>query len=370
MLLRAVRKGEPLPPPAQALVLRYILEDFAKYGVTAIWSKDGDLGISRIYEELLRYDSLPVRAILDFCHTPFHGHADLARYAERNAEIRAAGLPEGFLRADGVKLLIDMPTDTHQAWLFEPYADGKGDSGFPVFGADERWWQTREADALGLTLNYLAIGDRAVHEALDLVERLRREGPPRFRRPSVEHAEFVRDDDIPRFKALDVVPIFNWIGAYADPPYQVKFEALMGRERIARRYQRWKDLMAAGATVANGSDFPLGPADPLCGMHVMVNGTDLKGEPKGGLWPHKQIGIEQALRTYTVNGAYARGEELKSGMLRPGYDADFVILAENILAPGFDCHGLPWVKVNATVMNGHVVHEDFSAKDKVIDFGH
>ncbi|UCG94553.1 MAG: amidohydrolase family protein, partial [Candidatus Aerophobus sp.] len=97
--------------------------------------------------------------------------------------------------------------------------------------------------------------------------------------------------------------------------------------------------------------------------------TDIHGKPEGGLWPHKNITIEQALRTYTTNGAYASFDEDHYGMLKPGYEADFAILSENILDPDFKKEKLAWVKVNLTVFNGHVVHEDFTDADKVIEFG-
>ena len=364
VLLRSVRKDPPLTLPMQALALRYVLEEFSRQGVTAIWTKDGDFSVIDVYEKLLRHDSLPVRTILDVCHTPFGALNDIDRQVDRAARLRMAGLPPGFLRADGAKLLIDMPTDTHQAWLFEPYADGIGGCGFPVFDADVRWEQARRADLLGLTLNFLAIGDRAVDEALGLLERVARENPPRRRRHCVEHAEFVRDVDVPRFRQIDAVPIFNWIGAYPNQAYQEKFAKIMGEERISALYQRWRDLIAAGSPAANGSDFPLAPPDPLAGMHVMVTGKNLEGEPSGGLWPHKHLSIEQALRTYTTHGAYARGEELHSGRVRLGYDADLTVLAEDILADGFDANRLGHVKVSATIVNGHVVYEDFSSKPK------
>ena len=104
-------------------------------------------------------------------------------------------------------------------------------------------------------------------------------------------------------------------------------------------------------------------------MHVMVNGTDLEGNPQGGLWPHKNISIEEALKTFTVNVAYTANETKRFGKLKEGYAADFVILSQDILDASFNPLQLAKVKANLTVFNGHVVYEDFSNTEKSVDYG-
>lgn len=366
ILLATVKKVKPLTFYEEVLAQRYILEMYSQVGVTSIWTKDGDLDITRIYEQILRDDALPVRAILDNLYSPFSGKDDLKLFIQRAEEIKNSHLPKGFLRADGVKLMMDLP---YQAWMFEPYADDPTNCGFPVFEMEEFRDQVLEADRLGLQINLLIMGDRAAHEGLSLLEETAKVNPPRKRRHSLEHAEFIIDEDLPRFKQLGVIAVMNPIGSYPDPEYQESSAKHFGKERLDKYYQRWKDLIEAGAVVVNGSDFPLAPMDPLVGMHILVNGTDIHGKPEGGLWPHKNITIEQALRTYTTNGAYASFDEDHYGMLKPGYEADFAILSENILDPDFKKDKLAWVKVNLTVFNGHVVHEDFTDAEKVIEFG-
>lgn len=370
ILLRSVREVQPLSESLQVLVLRYILEEFSKVGVTSIWTKDGNLPTTQLYEHLLRYDSLPVRAFLDHLYTPFSRPDDLKRFADKAANVAASGLPSGFLRCDGAKLMLDLPADTHQAWMYEPYADGIDGAGRPVFELDEFREQVRGADALGLVLNLLGIGDRAVHEGLNAVEWVASLHTQRRRRATVEHAEFVQDADLGRFPALDVVPIMNPIGAYPDMEYQEKAAGVLGAQRLFDIYQPWRRLLDSGARVAMGSDFPLAPMDPLVGMHILVTGTDLEGRPEGGWWPHKHLTIEEALRTYTVYGAYAAGVEHRRGQLKEGYDADLVVLSEDILADGYEPKELAYVKAQVTVMNGHALHEDWSEERKQIDFGH
>ena len=370
LLLRSVEKVGPLSPDMQALALYYLLAEYPKVGITGVWTKDGNANITLLYRTLLENDALPVRAVLDTLYTTYSDMSEFEAVAALAEEIaNDESLPPGFLRADAVKLLLDMIPSSHQSWFFEPYADGIGGSGMPVFDMEDFEAQVLEADRLGLQVNFLSIGDRAVHEALNILERVEEVNPPRDRRHILEHADFIIDEDIPRFREIGAIVSMNPIGAYPDMDYQGTMRDLMGEERLNEEFERWKDLIEAGAVVVNGSDFPLAPMDPMVGMHILVNGTDINGQPEGGLWPDKQISVEDALRTYTVNAAYAAFNEDRLGQLKVGYDADFVMLSEDILDPSFDTSKLAYVKAALTVLNGHVVHEDFSDTEKTIEFG-
>ncbi|MEW6357162.1 MAG: amidohydrolase [Planctomycetota bacterium] len=367
VMLNTVKRVKPYTFEEQVLLQRAILEEYPKVGVTSIWTKDGDIDITRVYERILRKDALPVRVVLDNMYTPYSNLDDIRKFAERGKELAQSDLPKGFLRADVAKLFIDLPIKGWK-WMFEPYADGSGGAGRPAFPIEDFRAQMREADRLGLQINISVYGDRALHECLNILEETARANPPRERRHMIEHAEFIKDADLPRFRQLGVIPSMNPNGVYPDEGFQTMLRQAMGEKRLAEEYQRYSDLLKAGALMVNGSDFPLFPMDPLIGINLLVNGTGIDGKPKGGLWPQKQITIEEALRTYTVNPAYANFAEKRLGMLRAGYDADFVVLSEDILAPDFDKTRLMWVKAAMTVLNGHIMHKDFSENRKVIDF--
>ena len=197
--------------------------------------------------------------------------------------------------------------------MHEPYDNnGIPTTGHPLEDMDEVRHQILEADINGLTVNVLTMGDRAVTEALNVLEEVAVLNPPRTRRHTVEHAEWIKESDLLRFDELGVVVVMNYMGSYPSVfiPY---LEQVFGKERLNNRYQRLKDIVDAGAIVAQGSDFPLAHRDPMLGMHVMVNGTDLEGNPQGGLWPHKKISIEEALKTFNVNVAYAANENNRFG---------------------------------------------------------
>ena len=367
VMLNAVKMIKPYTLDEQVFLQRAILEEYSRLGVTSIWSKDGDIDITRVFEQIVREDNLPVRSVLDNMYTPYSKLNDIQRFAERARELEASDIPKGFLRADGIKLFIDLPA-IGWIWMFEPYEDGSGQTGQPAFPLPYFFSQMLEADRLGLQINISVYGDRALHECLNMLGDISKTNPHRERRYLIEHAEFIKEADLVRFKQMGIIASMNPSGSYPDEEFQKHLEQAMGKERLAEEYQRYKDLIRDEALVVNGSDFPLFPMDPLIGMSILVNGTDINGNPEGGLWPHKQITIEEALQTYTVTPAYAAFAEDRLGMLRPGYDADFVVLSENIFSAEFDKTQLAWVKANLTVFNGHIVHEDFSLEPKKIEF--
>ena len=366
ILLRSVKKQQPLTFEYQVKLQQKILEEYAQWGVTGVWTKDGDLDITDIYQQILLEDNLPVRVILDHLYTPYSKDGDIEMFAQRANEIAGNPVYDGFLRADGIKIILDLP---YHLWMHESYDNnGTPTTGHPLEDMNEVRRQIFEADINGLSINVLTMGDRAVTEALDVLEEVTAQNPPRTRRHTVEHAEWIKESDLSRFDELGVVVVMNYMASYPSDfiPY---LEQVFGKERLNNRYQRLKDIVDAGAIVVQGSDFPLAHRDPMLGMHVMVNGTDLEGNPQGGLWPHKNISIEEALKTFSVNVAYSANESKRFGKLKEGYAADFVILSQDILDSSFDPLQLIKVKTNLTVFNGHVVYEDFSDTEKVVDYG-
>jgi len=361
-MLNTVKEVQPLTFEQQVDAQHAIFQRYNRVGVTSIWTKDGTIDITRIYERMLREDRLPVRAVLNCLFTPFHERDYLKDIRDRGKELADVDEGRGLLRGSSVKLIMDLVPEAHQAWLFEPYSDGHEGEAKPVFPIEEMREIASAADGLRLQMNMVTIGDRAVHEGLNAYELAARHNPEWIRRHTLEHTELITDEDLQRFAGLGVTADFNPMVSYPEEGHMEHLEGLFGAERLETRYHRWKDLMEAGAVVAAGSDYPLVPMDPFLQINVMVNGTDVFGNPPGGLFPRQHLTVEQALRVYTVNPAYGTWQEDSLGMLKEGYKADFVVLSQDILDPAFDKGQLVQTKVNLTVFNGHVVHEDFTAE--------
>lgn len=366
VMLNAVKKLRPYTLEQEASIQRVILDEYSKVGVTSIYAKGGYPEITDVYEYLLANDRLPVRATLNNMYTPYSKLSDIAVFKERADKLTAAGHPSGFLRADVLKVFIDLPKKGW-IWMHEPYADGSG-SGKPAYPLEDFTAQVLEGDKLGLQVNVSVYGDKALTKTLDVFERVMKQNPERERRHTVEHGEYVQPSDIGRYKKLGVIASMNWLESYPDVGFQQQLQDTMGKTRQDTIFQHFRDIWDAGAIITDGGDFPLGPMDPMVAIQVLTTGKDIYGKPDKGLWPEKTLTVEEALIAKTANPAFANFSEDRLGKIKKGYDADFVVLSGNILDPGFDKAQIAWVKSILTIMNGHVTHEDFTDAKKEIDF--
>ncbi len=370
VLLRSVKKVKPYTFE-ERMAMQADLHNrlFTRLGVTSIWTKDGDFDVLDVYEGLLADGKLQVRATLDSMYTPYSNMDYIQKIRDRADSLAGSGLPKDFLRCDTIKVFIDLPQQDW-IWMIEPYlgTSGQPTTGRPAFPMEDFVRQVETADALGLQVNVSVYGDMAARKTLDVFEEIARKTGHRDRRHTIEHGQYIANEDLPRYPGLGVLNSMNPLVSYPNMAFQNHLREYMGEERQDMIFQNYRRLLDAGVKVVNGSDFPLMPSDPLIGIHVLASGTDIEGNPPGGLWPHKLISVEEALHTYTTVPAYANFAEDRLGMLKVGYDADFVALSENILNPAFPKDRIAWVKVNLTVLNGQVLFEDFSDTPKDFDF--
>lgn len=196
-----------------------------------------------------------------------------------------------------------------------------------------------------------AIGDKANHTLLNIFERVSRENGPRDRRFRIEHAQHIAPSDILRFARLDVIASMQPYHAIDDGRWA---ERVIGSERIKTTYA-FKSLPDANAKVAFGSDWFVAPPTPLEGIYAAVTRRTLDGNNPGGWVPEQKITVEQALKAYTIDAAYASFEEEIKGSLSPGKLADFVVLGKNLLS--IQPEKIKDVKVIATYTGGEIVHE-------------
>jgi hypothetical protein len=127
-----------------------------------------------------------------------------------------------------------------------------------------------------------------------------------------------------------------------------------GAERTRRAFA-WHTLGAAGARLAFGSDWPIVTINPWLGLQVAVTREDSHGQPPGGWIPEQRIGLEEAIRAYTIGGAWAGHREAEEGSLAPGKLADLVVLSQDLFA--VEPHALGQTRALLTVVGGRVVHD-------------
>lgn len=297
---------------------------------------------------------------------------DLSRGAELKADGFRMGLhpktkeKSSWLRYGALKGYIDGIMGDHGALFFEPYIDQPDNYGhWRPHTSDDPENKVRNMEKMygliktglesGFVPNVHAIGDRGVAEMLDLYERLKKEGLD-LKRYRVIHAQVIRPQDFSRFKALGVIAEVN--------PYHISDDMRWMAERIGAERCKgayaFKSLLDNGAMLIFGSDWP-GTSVAAYHMHpkyliyAAVTRKTLKGRPEGGWYPKQKISVAEALKAYTINGAFAAFEDDIRGSLESGKIADVTIFDRNLIkiAP----EDILNAEVTHTIVGGKVVFE-------------
>ena len=195
-----------------------------------------------------------------------------------------------------------------------------------------------------------AIGDRANALLLDTFARVAAENGARDRRFRIEHAQHLAPRDIPRFAALSVIASMQPYHAIDDGRWAEKYIG----DRINTTYA-FRSLIDARAPLAFGSDWFVAPPAPLEGIYAAVTRRTIDGNNPSGWVPEQKITVEEALRAYTANAAYASFDESRKGILSTGRLADFVVLERNIFEIPPEEIGA--VRVRTTVVGGRQVFD-------------
>ena len=271
----------------------------------------------------------------------------------------ALGLRSGFgddwLRINSVKTFADGALGPRTASMIEPY-DGQADNrGIVVTDKEEMFENVRKASAAGLSSTIHAIGDRANHDVLDVFENVRadekKRGESRLRH-RIEHVQLIHPADAGRLAKLNVVASMQPIHAMSDMRMADRF---WGR-RSSSAYA-WRTQLAAGATLAFGSDSPVETFDPLAGIHAAVTRRRADGSPgREGWYPEQRLTVHEAVYAYTMGSAFAAYEEGRRGSLTPGKLADLVILSRDVFK--IDPDEILNAKVVGTLLDGRFVYRD------------
>jgi len=262
-------------------------------------------------------------------------------------------------KPDFVKIFLDGVPGARTAAFHEPYTKdpvlGCCFRGSTIVTVPEliRW--VGKCEKLGLGVKIHCAGDAAVSQALDAIDVVRSFNGPAKVMHHIAHASYIAPDDIARFAELGVVadlsPFLWYPTSFLEGHKQT-----MGEARALRFWPN-KDLLAAGALLAGGSDWPVMPnPDPWDGIEGLVTRRNPSGEfPGTALWPEQAIDVATALEIFTINSARAIGLGDTVGSIEIGKSADLIVLDRNVLeTPATD---LADTKVLTTYFEGRVVYE-------------
>jgi predicted amidohydrolase YtcJ len=338
-LLRAVT---PKPTPAdRERRIRLALQQFSKWGLTSVHDAGVGLETISIYKELLKRGELPVRV-----YVMAAGEAARTYYLAHGPE---PDLGNGMLAVRSFKLFLDGALGSRGAELTDPYTDAPQEHGLELMKDADLERVVRAAREKGIQVNTHAIGDRAVHRALDAFQQGGVTANDRFR---IEHASMVTNDDMPRFVSMGIIasiqPVF--VGEYSRWA-----EDRVGPSRV-HWVLRTRDLLNAAVLLAGGTDYPASDSGrALDTLYCAVTRKGADGSPAAGWYPDQRIDVDQALRMMSAGPAFAASQEKNLGMLSVGRYADFTVLSSDPYQVPIE--SLRNLTVQMTVVAGHVTFD-------------
>ena len=285
-------------------------------------------------------------------------HRGIEQVADLVARREAAGgsAGTGRFRATTVKIMQDGVAENFTAGMLQPYLDACGcqttNRGLSYVDPAVLDEAVQRLDAESFQLHLHAIGDRAVREVLDSLERARAANGPNDLRHHIAHLQVVHPDDVPRFTALDVAANLQALWAAHERQMDELTIPFLGPERAGWQYP-FGDLLAAGTRLCAGSDWPVSSANPLLAMHVAVNRQPPGEHGFEPLLPHQRLDPAAFLHAYTAGSAWINHAEADTGSLEPGKLADLAVLDADPLAVPSDRIGD--ISVTATFVGGQQV---------------
>lgn len=320
-----------------------------RVGITSVQSAGGIADDLALYDELRRRGDLTVRV---YQALSVDG-TTTAEQLDAMDRVRERYDDDALLKTGAAKVFADGVVETRTAAMLAPYAHTTDRGELRLAPADMTRLVT-ELDRRGWQVMTHAIGDAAVRETLDAyaAAQAANPAPAEGRRHRIEHVETPDPEDLPRFAELGVVASIQPVhGLPLEPndPWALN----LGPERASRGW-RSGSLLKSGAPLAFGSDWPVAPLDPLRGIFVAVNRTDVDGEPAGGWLPDEKLSLVEAIRAFTSGAAWASFDEQRKGTLDRDMLADIVVLSADLFA--LPPERLLEAEVVTTIVDGKVVY--------------
>lgn len=261
------------------------------------------------------------------------------------------GFGDDWIRVGNLKIFADGALGPRTAAMIAPYDGEPNNFGVVVTDKEGMLDLISRASEAGFASAVHAIGDRAVHDVLDVFQEVRRQEAergelPRQRRHRIEHVQLIHADDIDRLAELQIIASMQPIHATSDYPIADRYWG----SRAALSYNPRVQL-DRGVTVAFGSDAPYDILGPLIGIHAAVTRRRADGTPsEAGWYPDSRVSIDEAVRAYTLAPAYAAGVEDHVGRLSPDFLADLVVLDRDLYQTPPD--DLLSVNITGTMVGG------------------
>jgi len=331
----------------------------SRFGITSCTTaseRPADVRLySRLYRDAFKKGAhFPIRVNLMLLWSDY---ALGGAYKEISTALKEVGAGTNFgnewVKIGGVKLFGDGIPPTKTAWVFEPYPDGTYGSLVVPGDTDEEKLEElqRVVDIChdnGFQLGVHTTGDHALDAAVRAMARAM-ERDPWDARHYVVHGDWIADETMKLMSKYGICITT-----------QTELKLVLTDDTIARRgpeaaAEQWplKQLVDNGVIVCNSSDVPCATPDWRPGMQTAIVRESLSGVVSG---PHQSLSVEDAIRSYTINGAYLDHTDDVKGSIEAGKYADFCVLGKDLTA--IDPHEIEHTPIHMTIVGGHVVYSD------------
>jgi hypothetical protein len=255
-----------------------------------------------------------------------------------------------------LKIMDDGTVEGRTAAMFEDYQGEPGNSGETVYTEEEMTAMVVGAAQNNIDVHIHALGERAIHEALNAIEAARDAAPDSTTRYAICHIQVITDQDLPRFAELDVIAQSTPLWA----AYDTYGERFVSGDQF-HRYWRFKSLEDLGVRLSFGSDFPASGAgtlglSPVVQIEIGHTRQD-PGDPGAPVQPREdeRLDVESLVRGFTIDAAYQMHMEDEIGSIEVGKKADLVVLDQNLF--DVDAYDIHKTNVVLTMMDGDIVYE-------------
>ncbi|MBA3442587.1 MAG: amidohydrolase [Pyrinomonadaceae bacterium] len=365
-LLGQFRRDEPATQAEQVQALKSMQKAYNRVGITSTIDRGQVADGFRAYQELQRKGELTVRSYVTYRisgqGTPQQVRAEIERIPF------VTGWGDEWLRAGSLKIVMDGGILIGTAYLREPYGANTG-----VYGYNDPHYRgilavprenvsevARVANELGWQMTAHVTGGGSLDVLLDAYEAADRERPIRDRRFTVTHGNFPNQQAVTRAKKLGVVFDCQPAWHHLDAPV---LERVLGSERMSH-FLPLRSLFDAGVIVAGGSDHmirfdprqAINPYHPFFGMWMAITRRTVDGTV---ISPEQRIERMEALRMWTLAGAYLSFEEKIKGSIETDKLADLILITKDFLSCPED--EIKDIEVLLTVVDGRVVYQNEAA---------
>jgi predicted amidohydrolase YtcJ len=288
-------------------------------GITTFHDAGTSFEMIDLFKELIDSNKIGVRLYMMI-------YDNMKELKEKISDYRMIGYGDNQLTVRAIKKYVDGALGSRGAWLLAPYDDLTDHYGLSVTSLKKLRETAELAIENGIQLCIHSIGDRGNREVLNIYEKTFKSHPEqKDLRWRIEHAQHLSKNDLPRFAELGIIASMQGVHCTSDAVF---VPARLGNYRAKTGAYVWRDLIDAGVTVCNGTDAPVEKVNPILNYYSTVT---RKLEDGTEFYPEQKMTRMEALKSYTINGAYAAFEENIKGSLVPGKLADITVLSKDIL---------------------------------------